>query len=71
MFKWGMALLLISVIRAVAFPVIEPANRENPGLWLEVYSYSVMIWVPAVILIVLSAIMPVWLRIVRWVENGR
>jgi len=69
--KWGVALLLISVIRIVAFPIIEPADREDPGLWFNLYSYSVLLWIPAVVMIALSAIVPVWHRVILWVENGR
>lgn len=69
--KYGMALLLISVIRVVAFPIAEPVDRESPGLWFDLYSYSVLIWIPAVIMIALSAIIPVWRGIIRWAESGR
>lgn len=69
--KWGVALLLISVVGVVAFPIVEPADRENPGLWFDLYRYSVLVWIPAMIMIALSAIVPVWRRVIRWVENGR
>jgi len=70
LFKWGIFLVLIAIIRVVAFPVIEPANRNDPGLALQFYKYSVLIWVPAAILLALSAILPLWARIVRWAEGG-
>lgn len=71
LFKWGVALLLISVFRVIAFPISDPVDPDNLGLWSDLYRYSVMIWIPAAIMIALSAIMPAWFRVIRWVENGR
>ncbi|APZ97878.1 hypothetical protein BWQ93_04760 [Sphingopyxis sp. QXT-31] len=64
-----MILLVVAIIRAVAFPIVEPLDRSDPGLAFQLYSYSVLIWVPALGLIALSAILPLWLRVIRWVEG--
>ncbi len=65
----GCALLALAAIRVVAFPILEPAEPENPGLGASVSNYSLLLWVPAVACLGLA--MLIWLRdlAVRWVER--
>lgn len=61
LFWFGMALLVIAV-RFVAFPIIEPENKENPGIWFELYAFSNLLFVPALALILLAG----FVQIGRW-----
>jgi len=66
----GSALLIATVVRAVAFPIIEPGDPDNPGLWALLSNYSLMLWVPALACLGLGGV--IWLRAValRWIERG-
>lgn len=70
LFWIGCVLLIATVVRAVAFPVIEPADPENPSFWAVLSNYSLMLWVPA--LACLGVAGAIWLRgaALRWIERG-
>jgi hypothetical protein len=59
LFRLGIALLLLAVIRALAFPIIEPFDHENPSFWLEAYNFTIMLWVPALAVLAAAAIVKV------------
>lgn len=66
----GVAFLVATLIRVVAFPIIEPADPEHPSLWAVVSNYSLLLWVPAAACFGFAAFL--WLRglAVRWIERG-
>ena len=65
----GCAFLALTVLRAVAFPIVESADPEHPSFWAALSNYSLMLWVPAVAAFGLAAVL--WLRMaaLRWIER--
>jgi hypothetical protein len=71
LFFVGVALLIISIGTSAALGIPEPADRQNLGFSFHLYWFVAMLWVPAVALIALSVILPLWFRIIDWAEGRR
>lgn len=66
----GFALLLLALVRAFAFPFVEPADKENPGFWLELYNFSILLWIPALAIIAFAGVLQLRVWFIRRVQPG-
>ena len=64
-----MALLVLSVVRVFAFPFIEPANKFDPPFWLEVYNFSILLWIPALAVLALAGFLQLRRWLIRLIER--
>lgn len=53
----GLVLLGLAAVRVLAFPFIDPANKADPGLWWEIYNFSILLWIPALATIALASLL--------------
>lgn len=65
----GLGLLGLAIVRAVAFPFIYPADKQHIPLWLEIYNFSIMLWVPAVAVIAFAGLLQLRLWLIGWINQ--
>jgi hypothetical protein len=51
------------------FPFIEPENKEEPGFWLELYNFSILLWIPAIAVIGLAGLLQFRLWVIKWTKR--
>lgn len=68
-FWFGLILLAVALVRGVAFPFIDPANKEDPGFWWEVYNFSLLLWVPAIAVIGFAGLLHLILPLIKWMKR--
>ncbi|WP_206243465.1 hypothetical protein [Novosphingobium terrae] len=69
-FWFGLALFALAVVRGFAFPFIDPANKEEPGFWWEVYNFSILLWIPAIAVIGFAVLLQLSLSFIKWMKRG-
>jgi hypothetical protein len=67
--RFGLILLAVALVRGFAFPFIEPENKEEPGFWLELYNFSILLWIPAIAVIGLAGLLQFRLWVIKWTKR--
>ena len=68
-FWLGLSLFGLAIVRVFAFPFIDPADKENIPFWMQVYNFSIMLWVPAVAVIAFAGLLQLRLWLIRWIDQ--
>ena len=69
-FWLGLVLLALAAVRMFAFPFIDPANKEEPSFWWQVYNFSILLWIPAVAVIALAVLLQLGLSLAKLMKRG-